>query len=162
MRSYSFAIQFTIPECPHLLSFTDTGNVNLHVRNTPPLFLSSNNGKYTGPRPDQINLRGHKERSITPFLVSFITNSTNRIFGISEPPPPFFVQINTRDHPPSGGVTFWFFHRSFITGKIYCPHGPLSLLQRCALYCLCYLPLITTHPVFVSRNIVRPLGLERP
>ena len=91
MRSYSFAIQFTIPECPHLLSFVDTGNVNLHIRNTPPpLFLSSNNEKYTSPRPDQINLRGHKERSVTPFLVSFITNSVNRIFGISGIPPPLF------------------------------------------------------------------------
>ena len=57
----------------------------------PPLFLSSNNEKYTSPRPGQINLRGHKERSAAPFLVSFITNSVNQIFR--NPPPRFIIHL---------------------------------------------------------------------
>ena len=50
------------------------------------------------------------------------------------PPRFLFVQVNTRDRPPSGGVTFWFFHWSSITGKIYCPHSPpLTTSTVCSL-----------------------------
>ena len=46
---------------------------------TPPCFCLQTM-KCTSPRFGQINFRGHIEHSVTPFLVSFITNSMDWIF----------------------------------------------------------------------------------
>ena len=48
-------------------------------KNPPPCFCLQTM-KCTSPRFGQINFRGHIEHSVTPFLVSFITNSMDWIF----------------------------------------------------------------------------------
>ena len=68
--------------------------------------------KCTSPRFGQINSRGHIEHSVTPFLVSFITNSMNWIFWN---PPPLAL--------------FCLFIISFVTYSISCCslYAPYSL-----------------------------------
>ena len=51
-----------------------------HIKNPPCFCLQTM--KCTSPRFGQINSRGHIEHSVTPFLVSFITNSMDWILFI--------------------------------------------------------------------------------